>query len=305
MSTYTTTDLLNDIKSKLFVPVSQSTFTDAELISLANGEYRTRLIPLIMRAREGFYLTSQDVLITQVAQAIKIPPRAIGNGLNDIFNVIGSQVFNVPYLPLHQQVTSFLPAPKSVYYYTQNDSIILYSPTQVTPTGSIRMFYYQRPGDLVLTTGAMQVTSIDVPTNTVTVSLVPSTFLVGTLCDFQQQGSPFSFLAIDQAITAIVGNQVTYASLPTDLVVGDWVTMANESVVPQAPQEFFQLLSQYAVSTIATSLGDAAAIAQAEEAIPRMEKALLGVINPRVENTPKKVITNTGPLIGTRQWPRY
>ena len=52
----TTEDLLDKIKRRSFIPVSQSTFTDAEILKIATEEMVGIIVPTILNAREEYYV---------------------------------------------------------------------------------------------------------------------------------------------------------------------------------------------------------------------------------------------------------
>lgn len=304
MPSYTTTELLADIKQKAFVPTSQVTFTDEQLLALADDEFRTRMLPLILGVREDYYLTHSDIAVTS-SLSYDIPTRSLGGKVKDVFNIVNTQVFAVPFLPLHLQAQGYLPAPRSLYFNFQDNQIVLYSPSQQTQTGTLRLYYYRRPGNLVLEASGAQIVNIDILNNQVTVDSLPTTFTVGTSVDFQNPQPHFQYRDLDQVITAISSNTLTFASLPTNLVVGDWVTLANESVVVQAPVEFHSLLSYYVASHILESLGATDEAEVINKSIRLTEESLVRLISPRADGVNKKIISSSGVLLGGRRGPYY
>jgi hypothetical protein len=73
---------------------------------------------------------------------------------------------------------------------------------------------------------------------------LPTTITTSTPVDFVQNDGPYDILEIDQTITNISGTTLTFAALPDDLAVGDWICLAGQSPVLIAPRELQPLLVQ-------------------------------------------------------------
>ena len=305
MPSFTTTELLQDIKQKAFVPTSQVTFTDSQLLTMADDELRMRLMPLILGVREDYYLTYYDYTIAGSQNNYDVPTRALGGKIKDIFNIVNTQVFPIPFLPLHLQSQDYIPAPRNLYFSFQDNQVVLYNPSQQSQTGTLRLYYYRRPGNLVLAEQGGQITNIDTINNQITVDSAPTTFTVGTLIDIQNPNPHFQYRGLDMQILAVSSNTLTFTSLPSGLQVGDWVTLAGESVVVQVPVEFQALLAHYVSAHILESLGALEEVAIAEKSIKSAEEALVRLISPRADAVAKKIVAIRGVLPGVRRGPYY
>ncbi len=97
------------------------------------------------------------------------------------------------------------------------------------------------------------------------------------------------------AITAIDNtlNTITVATLPTGLVVGDWICPAEMSCVPQIPYDMFPLLAQRGVIRCLESLGDTQNLQIAERKYQDMAVDFARTVSPRIEGTRKCLVNRT------------
>jgi hypothetical protein len=56
----TTQELIVSIKSRALVPISQATFTEQDLLGFANEITQTRIVPFLIKFREGYFLNSNE-----------------------------------------------------------------------------------------------------------------------------------------------------------------------------------------------------------------------------------------------------
>ena len=83
-------DLLTSAKFRSFTPTSQSTFEDADIITIANEEMLLKLVHDLFTKREDFFLTSTDVTLTAGVDRVGIPKQAIGNTFKSLWFVESS-----------------------------------------------------------------------------------------------------------------------------------------------------------------------------------------------------------------------
>lgn len=290
---WTTTDLLNAIKKRALIPSSQQTYTDSDLLQFANDELQMQIVPMLLSVREEYLVEKYSVSIVASTANYTIPTRAIGRKLREL-DYVDSQgyVRLIPRLDHaeYPQVGFQLDVGDPQSYYLQADDIILDPTPSTTTSGTLRMFYFQRPNDLVSVNAVSTITAINTSTNVVTVNLIPSTFSVGTLCDFVMGTPGFRNRAIDQAITALGTNTITFASLPTGLAVGDYVCLAGQAPVVQMPTELFPVCAQRVVVKVLEGLGDAQGVQVAQAKLQEMEQRVLQLLSQRVEGSAKKII---------------
>lgn len=292
MANYTTADLLAQIKRKAFIPSSQVTFTDSELLSVATDEIHNTILPAVMNTREEYYVYLQQNTLDGVTKKFSIPSRAIGLGLREIAVVVGGIEKNLPRYDIEDKIYD----DKSgiLYgYYLQNNSVNILG----RQDGTLNLYYYLRPGQLVETSEAAQVTAVDLNANTITVDTLPTNLTVGAKLDVISYQPGFDVKVLSNQIAAIIGTTITLTdTLPTlengasSTVVGDWVCLEDTSPVPQMPVEFFQYLAEAVTAYIMESLGDTEAYERAQGRMRQMLENAQKTISPRVDGQSKKLV---------------
>lgn len=299
---YTTTGLLKTIKNRAMIPTSQLTLQDTDILDLATEELWLGVLPFMMKQRsEYFVVEAPDAPIVTGQAAYPIPTRAVGQKVANVMTVDPSgNLFSIPQIEKDDRVyyTQSAAVNNGFVFYFENNNIILV-PTPTTSTGiSLRLTYYIRPGELVPIDSAGQITDIDTNTNTLTISgtSLPSTFVVGAAVDFINGRPGFEHKATDQVISGSSGLAISFAALPANLAVGDWVAVASESPLPQVPPELHPMLAQRTAIKVCEALGDAQAVQTAETKLKQMEEAASHLISPRADQNPKKLINRNSTL---------
>ena len=286
---YTTLDLLNSIARKSFLPTGQTTFTNAEMLAIADEQTLDTIIPELLAVREEYLVYHTDYSITANQNAYNIPARAIGMQVRDVAIVSGDTIN--PSLPRiePEEVTSAATGSPTAFYL-KNNQIILY-PTPSTTINSLRVYYFLRPSELVETTDAAVISAIDTNTNTVSVSSIPSSWVSGDSFDLIKQDGAQEPLAVDQESTTVSGTDIIFSTLPTGLRVGDYVALAGETPLVQLPVELRSTLAQ----ATATEMLEASNQPGAERAAKKLRVRLdtfKKLVTPRVQGA-DRVIINT------------
>jgi hypothetical protein len=296
MPSYLTSDLLTTIKTKALIPTNQVTFTDTNLLTIANEELQSAIVPMIMAVREEYFVTYKDTTIADNT-GVAVPARAIGAILRDITIVNGTQEFSIPLVPAEEapeMSATFYPSGGPVAAFLRGNKVFLAPPTGTT--GSLRLYYFERPNNLVLTTAVGRIDGINLLTNTITLNQVPTAFTLTTSFDFIMAQPTFDLLAKDQIPTQVSGVNFTFASLPSNMVVGDYLCLAGESIVPQIPVEYHPVLAQRVVVRVLEALGDVNGTSIAKAKLQELEKYAQDLISPRVQGEAKKISNKRGVL---------
>lgn len=301
---YTTTELLADIKRKAFVPISQITFDDTGLLSIADEEIQTGIVPMIMTVREEYLVDYMEYNVDGTTNLFEIPTRAIGAKLRDVTVVINPQqndgAINERSLPeiaaedavWNNNYNNFL----SLQAFFLRDNNVVLSPSSTTFAGQIiRLYYFKRPSKLIQVSACSQITSIS--TNTAIVNLVPTNFgttgIITITADVVKAKPPFKILTMDITLTIdTTTNTVTFPSDLSDYDIqeGDYICLAGESPIPILPVEIHSLLAQRVAVKILASLGDDKNFQIATNRLVEMEKNIRGLISNRVEGANRKVV---------------
>ena len=125
----------------------------------------------------------------------------------------------------------------------------------------------------------------------------PNTFVtenlytVGSTIDFLQTNPGHRTYALDVPIQAISGTEVTFpvADVPTYMIVGDYMCLSNECIIPQIPPDLHNALAQRVCTMILTSIGDMQGAQATAAKVQEMEKHQITLLDNRVESSPLKV----------------
>ncbi len=93
-------------------------------------------------------------------------------------------------------------------------------------------------------------------------------------------------VGINPAINVIPNVQVTLASLK----IGDYICLANESIIPYIPPDLHNGLAERASARILAALGDQAGLQTANAKIAEIETRQGNLLDNRSEGTPQKVV---------------
>lgn len=300
-------DLITSVKRRCNVPTAQVTFQANDFLALGDEEIRSKLVPLVLKHMEEYYVThlDQNVVINQAAYPI--PYRAIGMALRDVEMVsstdldtrVGLERLNRE--DLYAGISGnarFLV--KKNGFYIEGNNLILY-PTPQQQIDILRMSYYLRPSQLVPAASCAQVSAINLGAKQLTVSVLPSTITTSTTVDFVKANPGFDCTAIDQTISNIAGTVLTFsAALPVDgsgnslVSIGDYVCLSNQSCVVQVPVELQPLLFQYVVIRVLAAQGDINNLNAALKELETLEKAAGLLLAPRVSGRVKRVVNARG-----------
>ena len=270
-------DILTNIKLKAGFP-DDNYFTDAELLLILNDELKTTILPLVLRLHEDFLLQNETYTISS-GTTYRLPSRAVGNKVRDV-KILSSG----DYTDLNRLFEEDRSSNPTGYYITRN-SIEL---SDDITSGTLVVTYYLALSDLILEVSAAQVSTINSATS-VTVAALPSSITVNTPVDIVQANSPNDFLAINQTITNIASTTLTFASLPDDLAVGDYICLAKQSPVASIPEELMPVLTQAALVTCLLSKKDKSAAEIEQKRLDTMVESMVNMLDGRSDSNDVKL----------------
>jgi hypothetical protein len=310
----TSKTLIDSATRRAMIPKSQVTFTEEDFLAFANEEMDTAVIPYVMSFHEDYFLFDENVPLQKGVSQYAIPYRAAGNKLRDVaFQDTGNNIFEMTRI-LVEDISFYQHngntgsnSPLRAFYIKNND-VCLMPEIGLDIQGHIRMYYYIRPSALVSEDRAMIVQAIDTVTGQVTVDKIPTIFGINTLVDFIKVKSPHKCMSIDKAITNVdtVNNIISFSTtdLPSKLVVGDHICVAEECIIPQIPTDLHSLLSQRMACRCLEALGDQQGLAAANAKLTEMELKLGTVVDDRVEGSAIKVVNRHTALRNARNYYR-
>lgn len=288
--TYTTSDLLSSVRRRGSIPTTTNTNNvnnSTNLLEMATEELQINLMPLILSAREEFYVRTKDHTVVADTASYAIPTRASGQILRDVLLIDGTTIKSLPEIDPEDITTTQSGTVEG--YYLEHNNVVLY-PTPGAGGDTLRLKYFLRPSRLAATSACAQISAIDTTTNIVSVSSIPSSWSTGDILDLIDQDSPFNPLAIDQTSTLISSTDITFASLPTGLAVGDWVAQADYTPIPQVPYEFLHVLAQMTVVAALNAIGDFEGEKRAYAKLEKMMEDALNLITPRNQGEVRKIV---------------
>jgi hypothetical protein len=284
---WTTADLLASVRRRAGIPAAAATYTAAELLAIADEEIRSYLVPLLLKVREDYWLANQDIPLTSDALTYRIPYRAIGGKLSEVYVVDDrGHPTNLPRIRYSDLVdTDF------GFYLDAGSVTLVTSDGDPTRLGtSLRLSFYARPNALVETSAAGVVSTFNPTARTITLTSAPASFTGRTIFDVVRSKPGFDFLAID-ATGTLASDTITFSSaLPHDLEVGDYVCLPEQSPVPQLPPEMHALLAQKVAVKVAESRQMTERLKSLREELVRMEADSSTLITPRVDGEATKVV---------------
>lgn len=289
MVTYTTTNLLSEIKLVAHVPQGNSTFTEADFLSLADMEMRTGIAPKISACRENYWLTTNEQPLNGDNE-YPIPSKAIGGSFVDVKVKSGVNLIHLGRLEVSELYSTQYSTRPSYSYYLE-DNLIRLVPT--TLSGNVIIWYYRIPSEIVPVVECAQITEIN--DAALTVDNVPSTFVNQEL-DIVSQQPGFNVLLKDDEPVSIIGDVITFSEVSSRVTVGDYICLSGQSCVIQCPLEWIEVLVQRVAVKIYEIQGYDRKHELAMKVLEGMEMRAMGLVSPRTIENPK-IIGGGGSLL--------
>lgn len=300
-------DLVSGVKSRSFVPVSQSTFVDPDsFISLLDSELKIKLVADIIGAREDYFLTSKVVPLVAGQSRYTIPARAVGTSFKALFRKTPqNQSILLDRIDL-ERVQDFSGGTGSPTKFIFEGDEIQVFPTPVSSGDVLDFRYYARPNSLCATTSCAKITSLSSLAGTTTLTVdtdLTASLLVGSKIDLLSATPPFLLWADHVVVTNITTSTVSVATsdisnevLEVEPQIGDYVCPAGFSNIPMIPLELQPVLEQMAVCRALRAIGALERYKAENEELKEMRAEALKLIRNRSEISPRKVIARNAPL---------
>lgn len=145
----------------------------------------------------------------------------------------------------------------------------------------------------------------------VTFDEVPAVFTNGALVDFIQTDAGHQTVALDIPIptNGISGSTITFPSsvISPTLAVGDYVSLAQECIIPQIPSDLHNGLAERTSARILAAIGDQQGLQSAQGKISEIEQRQGTLLDQRVDGAPQKITGRHGTLryLKMGNWWRY
>lgn len=310
----TTTAMLKSIKRRAMVPDNQNTFSDQDFIDFMNEEMLISMVPAIMQLKEEYFIFRQVTALVAEKSKYPVPERALGSKLRELcYRDTSTANFGNEYemtqIAIDDRYTGLSNGTGSSdftgfrRFYMLGNDVVLHPNVGPNPYGALAFYYYLRPNSLVKDNAVASITNIDRTTGDITLSSLPSGYSlyvsgtnnsVATLFDFVKAKSAHNILDIDIPINSISTTtkivNVTPASIPKDLEVGDYMPLAGQTCIPNIPTELHAVLAQRVAQRVLEALGDTEGLNNATAKVMEMESKLSTMLDNRVEGAPRKVV---------------
>lgn len=296
----TTDRLLRGVKRRVTMPANQSLMADTDILELADDEIKSRILPIVVAARQEYYTRVIEIPTVADQQGYQIPRRSIGRGLRDLklLDSAGSITRDLNLIQIEDE-HMFMSSGTTMGFYFKGDKVYLI-PTPTSALLTLQMWVQLPPSNLVTTDSAARVTGISA--GSITVASVPTTLTTGTVIDFVSGRSGHETLNLEKTITNIAGSIITFvaADVPSDLAVGDYISVFETSPVVQIPDEVYPLLETGTCIRVLEAVGDFEGIASLEKKRNDEEKAIKVLLEPRIIGENTKIINRRSLLRGSR-----
>jgi hypothetical protein len=317
MSSILTSDkLIRSIKRRGFLPNDQVTFTDEDFLEMATEEITIGLMEQIIIARGEYLVYHIDVPIVDGVNRYDIPTRAHGVKLRDacindirdpetvLYDLFQASIEDLA------DIENYYAYNTRTVFYVENNQIVLSKDIVKGNTFNLRMYFYMRPNKLVvnnragivqsITDGTEIIGSETVATKTLSFMTIPKHFSTAIEYDITTHKSPnkiLSFSLVPVSVNLTLKTVTFKASdLDPSIQVGNYVTQAEETIVPNLPTEYHPVVAQRTVRACMEAMNDDAGFAKASAKLAEMEQQVLKIVTNRVEGAPKKIKNRGGTL---------
>lgn len=272
--------------------------TDEGILAIANREMRGKLLSDVLALREEFFVLKQDFPITEAAASYRIPSRAIGAKLRDVFYTdSGGASVGVPRLRPEDVQSQYRWG-----FYIQNNSVVMRSEIN---TGTMTLSYFARPGKLVKVSGVYKVFSVDAANKTITLTTNPFSAFDGTTIsvDVQKAGSPFEYVVASAPAVCSTVSSKSVLTFSVDIgaaAANDLVALEDNTNYVQLPEEAANVLVYRTAAKVLETVGDSNGANALRKSAVEMEDAMRVLLTPRVDGKAQKFSSKA--LFGRRWW---
>jgi len=150
---YTANTLIEAVKRNIAFPIAQVTFSEADILRFADEEMFLEQVPSILQYHEEYLVFEHAEPLRPNQSRYPIPARAVGMRIRDLFyrdergQLRDMSRINPDDKAYMQSKGDTFPSP--IYYYIQNNSVVLNPEVGSDPIGHIVFSYYLRPNSLV------------------------------------------------------------------------------------------------------------------------------------------------------------
>jgi len=283
----TVSELLSGIKRKAFIQAQGTVYSDSDIVSFADNELKFVIVPKILSVRENYFNCFKDYSISAGQNRYRLPPRIAGGRIQRVVITNGSETYELKYSAYELNHTQA--------YYIDNTEIVLLGDTKAE--GTMRVYYPCRPATLDSTSPTTYLVTA------VTSTGATSTGTPNGNYEIIRQNSPYTTISpnITVSSNAIADNDMIN---PVEYLgrfeVGDILIPRNTTTYVALPVELCDWLEQRTIMRIQEYLGHQQELEISAAKLRDMERDMLALISPRVEQS-EKILTDKETL-GWSTW---
>lgn len=203
---YTSNALIEAVKRKIAFPVSQNTFTTADILAFANEEMSISQVPSVLEYHEEYFVYNKQVPLVPNISRYPIPNRAISMRLRDLFwSDSDNNLFEMSRISSEDKafwarnVGSDTAISK---YYLEGNDVVMAPSITGTPTGSLNFFIFLRPNQLVPDSRAAIIESFYQQITLTNASIVAGDTITITMAQNTNDSETYIFTAVAGAPAA-------------------------------------------------------------------------------------------------------
>lgn len=228
-------------------------FEDEELLDIAYDVMLGEIVPEIIELREEYYVRTSPASIVASQADYPIVSRALAGSLRELKLITGTTIGDLSRRD-PEDIASVRTGTPDGFFLRGNDIIL--DPTPDTAGSTLQQHYFLRPSKFVTVASCAAITAIDTPTRTVTVS-IPTGWATTNTFDLVKGRAHYDPLALDLEASSVGSGAITFTEdLPSQLRVGDYVTLSEETCFPHMFPEGHIALSVATAAAALQSIGD-------------------------------------------------
>lgn len=278
-----TSRFLDLVKLKGAIPTGR--LTDAEILEVAYDVLLAEVQPLLISLREEYYVTQSSTSVTSGTNTYAVNPLALGLVLRELKFTTGGTTYDLRRIDPVTVNDSNTGIPSQ--FWLQGESIVLYPTPNVS--GTLTQSFFRRINKPVELSSTAAITQINTVSGVLTAT--PATgWTTANTFDLISRNNGNRILASNLTATAVGTTDITFTAsdLPTDLAVGDYVSLNGETPYIQVPDDVIPLVQHMTVRDILESMGDAAGMQAAMAKIERVTAAVGRIMSDRVQGAQVK-----------------
>lgn len=281
---YSTEALVSAVRLRGYIPPLDDGITfpkDSDVIALANQEMMGFLVPWVLEAREGHFITTATIPLIAQQASYSLPSRCAGSDISAVYLVDanGSTVFP-GLVESDLEVAAQYPANGAVfgqptrYYFRGNQMVLVPSPSDATL--SLQVYYPQRPNQLVPTASVGVITAAAQVGGTygLTFSGAPTGFIASASYEVVHANPGFEIVVLGVP-TGVTTTTATFTgTLPVSILVGDSLCLQDTANYPtNVPADIYLgLFADWISLRFAEIRGDSGQLERASTVFKRSEK---------------------------------